>query len=308
MARPTLIAKSLDAALAATRMIPPGVAHWAGGVLGWWFGQLPMRDQRRARENLRRAFPGRSDAWIKRTAGHCFRHFGRMALWSLATVSIPPRQLLDGVVIEGREHFDELLQASRRGQGTVLFTGHYGNWELMCRIGALFVPLSVIGKRLRNPHLDALVVRIRASGGARVLYQEEDVRTLVRELRSGRALCTLADQDIPRMAGVHVPWFGIPAFTPVAPAALVLLGGGHAQAVFCFAQGRRWVLHISPRRHFPRTAERDAAVQEITAWITAYEEALVRRHPEQWVWWHQRWRTRPPSAGPAGAPGDAAGR
>jgi len=298
MARTSLIAKSLDALLSATRMIPPGFAYWAGGVLGWWFARLPMRDQRRARENLRRAFPEHGAAWIERTARHCFRHFGRMALWSIATVTLPPRRLLRTMEIEGRDNLKDLMRAARRGQGTVLFTGHYGNWELMARIGALIVPLSVIGKRLRNPQLDALVVRIRESGGTRVLYQEEDVRTLVRELRSGRTLCTLADQDIPRMPGIHVPWFGIPAYTPVAPAALVMLGGGHVQAVFCFAHGGRWVMHLSPRRHIPRGGDRDAAIRAITTWITAYEERLVRRHPEQWVWWHLRWRTQPQAAAP----------
>jgi len=310
MARPILIAKALDVVLAATRMIPPGFAFWAGGVLGWWFGHLPMRDQRRARANLRRAFPERDEAWIERTTRHCFRHFGRMALWSMATVTLPPRRLLRTMVIEGREHFMDLMRASHRGQGTVLFTGHYGNWELMARAGAQYLPLSVIGKRLRNAQLDALVVRIRASGGARVLYQDEDVRTLVRELRRGRVLCTLADQDIPRMTGIHVPWFGVPAHTPVAPAALVMLGSGQVQAAFCFAYGGRWVMHLSPRRHIPRGSDRQASIRAITTWITAYEEALVRRHPEQWVWWHMRWRTQPPAAAPlpAVAPDGAAAR
>jgi KDO2-lipid IV(A) lauroyltransferase len=90
-----------------------------------------------------------------------------------------------------------------------------------------------------------------------------------------------------------VPWFGVDAYTPSAPAALTLLGGGGAQCAFLYERAGRWVLHVSPRRVFPRTRDREADLRAITGWAIRYEEALVRRAPEQWVWWHLRWRTRP---------------
>jgi len=281
-----------------TRLVPPGFARWLGGVLGWWFAVLPLREQMRCRRHLRRAFPWKSEAWIERTTRGCFRHFGRMALWSIATVTHSPRTLMRPIVVEGAEHLRECNRASRRGQGTVLFTGHFGNWELACRVGSKVVPATLIGKRLRQQLLDRLVVGVRTSFGAQQLYQDQDIRHSIRALRSGRVICTLVDQDIARLPGIHVPWFGIPAYTATAPAALAMLGGGMVQLVFCYERRGRWVLHFSPRRHFPRSADRKADLHAITRWVTAYEEGLVRLNPQQWVWWHQRWRTLEPLVPP----------
>ena len=289
----TLVERAIDLGLRTTRVMPPRLAWWLGARLGWLFGSLPLRDARRCREHLGRAFPDRDAAWIERTARRCFRHFGRMALWSLSTLGRDPRSLCRGIAVEGADNLRELARACRRGQGTVGFVGHFGNWELLARLSNLLAPTTMIGRRLRHPLADRLVQGLRASSGGRIVYQDQDVRVPLRELRSGRFVATLVDQDIPRLAGVFVPWFGIDAYTPSAPAALALLGGGAAQCAFLYERGGRWVLHVGPRRIFPRTRDREADARAITAWVIRYEEALVRRAPEQWVWWHLRWRTRP---------------
>jgi KDO2-lipid IV(A) lauroyltransferase len=287
--------------LRATRVIPPWLAWRAGAQLGWWFGHLPMRDQLRARAGLLRAFPERGRAWAERTACAAFRHFGRMALWTLATLQHDPRALMARIAIEGRENLALLRAACRRGEGTVGYTGHVGNWELLARMSNLLAPTTMVARRLRDPRANAAVQGARTATGSRLVYQEQDVRSLVRELRSGRLLTILADQDVPRLSGVHVPWFGIPAHTPVAPAALTLLSGGGAIPVFLYERAGRWVLHVGPRRVFARGPDRERDILAITTWATSYQEALVRRRPAQWVWWHLRWRT-PPAAGGASSP------
>ncbi len=274
-------------------MLPPWFARWLGGVLGHAFSLLPMRDQRRCRDHLRIAFPSADANWIERTAQKTFRHAGRMALWTLATLDRDARSLRRGIAVEGADNIRAVVRACRRGEGTVAFTGHFGNWELLSRVGATVIPATVIGRRLRSAFADAVVRAARASGGSRVLYQDDDVRASLRELRSGRMLGVLADQDVPRLTGIFVPWFGVPAFTPSAPAALALMSGGAAQPLFLYERAGRWVIHAGPRRIFPRGGDRAAAIAEITAWAMAYEEALVRRQPHQWVWWHRRWKTRP---------------
>jgi KDO2-lipid IV(A) lauroyltransferase len=289
----TLAERLVDLGLAATRAIPPRFAWWAGAGLGAVFGRLPIRDARRCRAHLSRAFPERDAAWVERTARRCFRHFGRMALWSIATLAREPRALCRGVAVEGADNLRELARSCRGGRGTVGFVGHFGNWEMLARLSNLLAPTTMIGRRLRSPLADRVVQRLRASSGGRIVYQDEDVRVPLRELRSGRFVATLVDQDIPRLPGVFVPWFGADAYTPSAPAALALLGGGGAQCAFLYARAGRWVLHVGPRRVFPRTRDREADIRAITAWAIRYEEALVRRNPEQWVWWHLRWRTRP---------------
>lgn len=295
-------------ALDLARCLPPGFAWWAGGLLGHAFALLPGREQRRCREHLAIAFPGRDAGWIERTARATFRHSGRMALWTLAVNRRPPADLRRGMVVVGAEHLRALARACRRGEGTFVFTGHLGNWELLVRVFATVIPTTVIARRLRHPLADALVQAGRAQGGAEVVYQDDDPRAVLRALRAGRAVGTLFDQDVPSLAGTFVPWFGRLANTPSGPAALALLARVPVQAIYCYRQAGRWVLHIGPRTLPARGGDRSAAITALTAQQTGYLEALVRRFPSQWVWWHKRWRIRPPGeadavAAPPGAPG-----
>ncbi len=281
--------------LCAARACPPRFAWWLGERLGWLAGALPLRDVRRCATHLAKAFPERDGAWIERTTRRCFRHFGATALWTLATWTRDAVALRRGIMVEGADHLRELVRAGRRGEGTVVYTGHLGNWELLARTFGGLTPSAVIGRRLRDPALDALVQQQRTSGGATVVYQDTDVRELVRILRGGRLIATLTDQDVPHLTGCFVPWFGELAWTPVAPAALALVARVAVQPFFLYRRAGRWVLHAGPRVRFPRGADRTADQLTITTWATAYEEALVRLQPEQWVWWHKRWRTRPPA-------------
>ena len=283
----------IDRLVHALRVIPPWLAWWAGQCLGDVVGGLPIRDVRRAREHLAQAFPGKGRAWAAATARHGFRHFGGMMLWTIATLQRPSAAHRRGLVVEGVDNLRALARASRRGEGTLGFSGHFGNWEMLPRLGGAFVPTAVIGKRMRNPRADRLIAAARTRDGATMIYQDDDVRTCVRELRAGKLVGTLPDQDIPRLAGVFVPWFGTDAYTPSGPAALALLANVPVQPIFCYHKHGRWVLHLGPRKKFPRSRDRAADMTAITAWAMAYEEALVRRAPHQWVWWHRRWRTRP---------------
>lgn len=283
--------------LRCARAVPPAFAWRLGELLGWFIGGLPLRDTRRCRAHLARAFPERDAAWLTRTTRGCFRHFVATVLWTLATWSRDARSLRRGIAVEGAEHVRALARAGRRGEGTVVYAGHFGNWELLARTFGGLTPSAVIGRHLRNPALDELVQSMRGSGGSQVVYQDDDVRDLLRILRSGRLVATLADQDIPHLAGCFVPWFGELAWTPAAPAALALLSRSAVQCVHLYRKAGRWVLHAGPRVSFPRTRDREADQLAITGWATAYEEQLVRSQPTQWVWWHKRWRTRPP--GPA---------
>ncbi|HEX3133570.1 MAG TPA: hypothetical protein VHX44_08295 [Planctomycetota bacterium] len=288
--RSSLLARLISAIL---RCIPPLFAWRVGGGIGAVIGSLPIREVRRSREHLAKAFPGRDHAWVVRTARRTFVHFTRMALWTAVTLHWDIRKLRRNIAVEGQENFRTLLAACKRGDGTVGFTGHFGNWELLSRIGATIMPLSLVGRRLRSPFADALVQGARTSSGGRLIYQDAPFSDFVRDLREGRLLAVLVDQDISRLAGCFVPWFGDLAYTPNAPAALARLTRSGVMPVFLYWKERRWVLHAGPHRHFPRTRDSEGDVRAIIEWVTTYEKAIVRRAPEQWVWWHKRWRTRP---------------
>jgi len=295
--RISLAARIARAALRVGRVIPPRFAWWCGAVIGDAVGRLPLRDCRRARTHLAHAFPERGPRWATRTARRTFRHFGRMALWTIAIAERDPRTLARGIAVEGADNLRAAARAHRRGEGAVGLSGHFGNWELLARVGGAVLPLALVGRRLRDPGLDALVVDLRRGGTGRLIYQDEGVRPCLRALRDAYLLSTLPDQDVPRLAGTFASWFGHPAWTPIGPAQIALMARVPVMPVFLYARAGRWVVHWGPRIRWPASGDRDADAHAITCWISAYEEALVRRHPEQWVWWHKRWRTQPP--GPA---------
>lgn len=293
----------LAAILPWMRVLPAGFAWWLGGRLGHSYAHSGSRDNRRCREHLARAFPGWDRHAVERCARRCFRHFGRMALWSLSTLHRDPRRLRRGMGLEGAEHLRAAARACRAGLGPVSCSGHFGNWEVLARVMGTLLPVTVLGKRQRDAGIDRLIQRMRTEHGNRQIYQHEGLGPCVRTVRAGRVLATLPDQDVPRLQGCFVPWFGHPAYTPIGPAAVAQMTGAPLQLAFCFAVGRRWVIHWSPQRRFTG-ADRSANMLAATAWLMAYQEQLVRRFPEQWAWWHKRWRTRP--AKRPDAPGAAA--
>lgn len=286
------------------RLLPPRRALWLGGVLGHAYAHLGGRDNRRAREHLAIAFPEHDRAWVERTARRCFRHFGRMVLWTLATLHVPPARLRRVVGVTGLDVLREVARAARRGQGAVAISAHLGNWEVLARITGTLMPVTVVGRRLDDPGLNALVERLRCEAGNACIYQDQGLTPCVRAVRGGAVLALLADQDVPRLQGAFVPWFGRLAHTPIGPAAIHLLTRQPVMIGLSYFSGRRWVLHWGPVRPCRPSGDRNADLLDLTAWATAEVEALVRRHPEQWPWWHKRWRTRPedrPEAPVAGA-------
>jgi KDO2-lipid IV(A) lauroyltransferase len=285
---------TVPALAACSRALPPEVWERVCGMLGLAMGQLPLRDVRRAREHLARAYPDRGPAWAAAAAARAFAHAGRMAGAVIAAFGRDARHGRRRLVVDYPDRLRAAVRRLRAGQGCLVFTGHLGNWELMGRAMGAAMPLTVIGRRLRSPRLDGLVRILRTATGTRQLDQDTDPRRILAELRSGRLVATLADQDIPRLAGCFVPWFGIPAWTPVTPGVLAQSAGAWTVAA-CYRAGGRWRFHVGPLHPVPRAADRQAAAEAITAAATAEFEALVRRHPAQWAWWHKRWRTRPPA-------------
>ncbi len=289
--------------MAAARAIPAPVAWTVGHQLGYMLSALPLRDKRRAVTHLAQAFPEKSPSWHHQTARLVFAHFVAMALETLTSLDREQRQLFRMVTYSGRAAAEDLLRAAVRKKGTVCYTGHFGNWEIMCRISGLIVPTAVIGRRLRHPGLDGLIKDVRTGTGAIQIDQQDGPRPCVRALREGRLLACLSDQDIPALRGTFVPWFGRLANTPTGPAMLAWMAEVEVQPIFCLRHHGRWCIHFGPRRALRRELGREAATEEITAWATAYQEEWVRRYPQQWVWWHKRWRTRPANETPTLAPG-----
>jgi KDO2-lipid IV(A) lauroyltransferase len=190
---------------------------------------------------------------------------------------------------------EEILRAGlAQGRGMVAATGHCGNWELLAAwAAAVGFPLTVVVRRVYDVRFHHLILGFRAAAGVEVLVRDDPhfVRTVGEALQRNRIVAMLIDQDI-QGASVYVPFFGRPAHTPVGAALLALRSRVPLATVFIEreADGRHLVRVEAVTNDVRR--DRDG-IQELTARLTAAIEAQIRRAPEQWVWWHRRWRRQP---------------
>ena len=258
-----------------------------GSALGSLTWRLSGRDRRRALDHLAQALPERTDEERRTIARGCFRQAGMNLSELLHFYQRDRREILSCVDVEGWP----AVQAARATRRPILIlTGHCGNWEL---IGTVLhgggVPPAAVARPLDDPALQKLVVDLRAHLGTTTIARgtRGAARQLLEVLRGGGALAMLIDQDT-RVDGVWVPFFGRPAFTPVGAAEIALRQ--KAWVIPSFAERKPDGTH---RIHFHPALDLPDDPREATAVMTAKIEEQVRRRPEQWVWWHKRWRRQP---------------
>jgi KDO2-lipid IV(A) lauroyltransferase len=281
------------AAIRLLGFLPLGAALRLGGAIGAIAFHLAGRTRRLALGSLAIALPERSEAERSGIARAMFVHLGEAALELVAIrsydadleryVTLAPPELLRDVIA--------------RGKGMVFVTGHVGNWELLARrIGRAGIPNAVIAKAGHDPGLNALAERFRASGGVTTLWREDPAtgRAIIRTFKQGRALGILIDQDT-NVQGVFVPFFGRLAHTPRAAADLALRFGAPVVVgtIHRKPDGSGHVLEMVEVPYEPAPADREAEVVRLTAACTAALEGAIRKHPHEWVWMHERWKTRP---------------
>jgi KDO2-lipid IV(A) lauroyltransferase len=284
--------------------LPLGVARALGARLGALAYTVAGGERRKALKSLALAFPEKSDAERQAVARAAFRHLGAAALEVACTGALD--EGLERLVAWPQEDRRVLEAALARGKGVVFVSGHVGNWELLARrVARSGFPCQSIAKETTDPRLTELVARFRARGGVRSIWrgQEGAARAMLRALRSGEILGILIDQDT-KVQSVFVPFFGELAATPRAAADLALRTGAAVVTGFCHREGEGYRLSME-EVPVPQGEDREALAVALTAALSARIEAAIRRAPEQWVWMHQRWKTRPPTAVPSSLP-DAA--
>jgi KDO2-lipid IV(A) lauroyltransferase len=268
--------------------IPRGAAlafGRAAGRLGW---RVSSRDRRRALDHLSLALPALSETERSRIARASFLSQGMNAAELLHLLRRGADGMLAHIEVEGWDNV-EAARAARRP--ILILTGHCGNWELIAiplRHGGLSP--AAIARPADDPRIQDLIVSIRRGLGTTTIARgtRGAARQILEVLRSGGAIAMLIDQDT-KVDGVWVPFFGRPAFTPVGPAELAIKQD--MRVIPSFIERRPDGSHLVrflPALPLPNDP------REATALMTAEIEKQVRRRPEQWVWWHKRWRRQPP--------------
>jgi KDO2-lipid IV(A) lauroyltransferase len=254
------------------------------GRLAWALGR---RDRRRTLDHLALAFPVLPENAHRALGRDCFRHQGMNLAECLHLLHKDCADLARHVEVEG---WEEVERARANGRPLVLVTGHCGNWEILgAALNCRGLGMAVVARSLDEPRLQGMLAGLRDRFGTATIERGSGAaaRQILGILRRGGALGMLIDQDT-KVDGVWVPFFGRSAFTPVGAAKIALRQG--TDVIPTFVERRPDGSHrirIHPALDLPEDP------REATAMMTRAIEEQVRRHPEQWVWMHRRWRRQP---------------
>ena len=288
-----------ETALALARVLPRRALLAVGAAVGALVGRIDRRHTAIARENLAAAFGDTmTEAAREKVMRACWRHFGRITFDALAFPKLDRKSLGSTVKIVGIEN---ARAAFDRGHGALVFSAHYGHWEAGAyAMGLLDIPFAVIARPLDNERLDKRLIELRRGTGNEVIPKRRAVRETMRALARGSGVAILIDQDA-GADGVFVPYFGRLAATTPTLALLALRTEAPIVPVFARVEPDGTItVHIEPVIEATATGDRDADVLRLTEQCTAIVERWARSTPEQWLWMHRRWKTRPDNA-PAGA-------
>jgi len=273
--------------------LPRPLARAAGIILAWKVYFLHVRLRRVGMRNLALAFPEKSRREHKRILRGVFTSFGRQ----VAEVCLFPKYTRENinrvVVYDGFENFDRALA---RGKGVLFLTAHLGGWELSAFAHSLQgYPLHVVMRPLDNPYLDRLTRQYRTMHGNSMVDKDDFVRGLLSAMKAGETVGILMDTNMTPPQGVFVDFFGIPACTASGLARIALRTDAAVVPGFTIWDPalRKYRLRFDPELKLIRTGDDDADAVANTALFTRIIEDYVRRYPDQWLWVHRRWKTRP---------------
>jgi len=278
--------------------LPRGMARNAGAAVGAIAWRLVPNLRRTGLRNLQLAYPELTTAERTRLLRRLYRHLG----WQLGEFCQMPsytrQNTRDLIRYEGLEQY---LSAQARGKGVLIVTGHLGAWELSSFWHSLMGhPMTMVIRRLDNPRVDKMVNDIRCLHGNRVVHKDDFARGLLQAMRRGDTVGILMDTNMTPPQGVFVPFFGVLACTASGLARVALRTGAAVLPGFLVWEPseQKYVLHFGQEFPLIATGDDEADVLANTAQFTAAIEGGIRRYPDQWLWVHRRWKTRPEGEAP----------
>jgi KDO2-lipid IV(A) lauroyltransferase len=275
-----LVLKSLEWA-------PIAVAHGLARVYANLLDLALPRLRRVAYRNLSFALPELDAARRKKTVDGVFRSVARLLVTVAKFPAMRRENLAQWIRCEGGEHFE---QARSKGHGVLFATAHLGNWELSAYAHALLAtPMNVVVRPLDNPRIDAMVEQRRGRSGNRMIFKKDFARSILKALGANEAVGILVDQNSSPDAGLFVDFFGVKACAGTGFAKLAAHSGASVIPGFALwsEAERRYVLRFYPPVEMTGDTERD------TQAVQSKLEEVIREYPDQWLWIHRRWKTRP---------------
>jgi KDO2-lipid IV(A) lauroyltransferase len=274
-------------------LMPRSAARLTGAMVARTLLRLTPRLRKTAEFNLRLAFPEWTDDRRLGVIHAMTRSLGWMAAEFARLPRYTRKNIEEIVVLDGQENF---LEGQRRGRGVLFLTAHMGAWELSSYAHALYgYPLHYMARPLDNRRLDALVNRYRGLSGNAPIYKNESARAMLKILKDAGTIGILADQNTMPQEGVFVDFFGAPACTTAGIARVALHTGAAVVPGYAVWDDRlrKYRLRFEPPLALIRSGDLERDILENTQRFAKVTEEIIRRYPEQWVWIHARWKTRP---------------
>lgn len=284
------------ALLSGLGILPRPFAVAVGRAVGRAVYRLAGGLRRTGMRNLEIAFPEMDADEREKILRGSFVSLGRQ----LGEVSQFPRATAERLreVVEYDDEDVKLLEVAReRGRGVIFLTSHLGAWEILCFAHSVFYePLSFLVRPIDNPRIDEMVSSLRTRFGNRPIDKKAAARTALRLLRQGGTLGVLADLNTQEREGVFVPFFGHLACTTAGAATLALRTDATVIPVCApwDESRKKFVFRGGPVIELLRTGDDKRDIEINTANFTVAIERHVRAFPDQWLWIHKRWKTRPP--------------
>lgn len=264
----------------------------AAALLAW---ALDVPHRRIGAINLRIAFPEKTPAERGRILRASFMNLGRMAAELAHLPRLSDAQLRDMVRFDNEAWWAEAI-GWERPTGVLILSGHFGNWELLVFAhGLRGHPVTMVHRAIANPLIDRWFNGLRARANTRLVRKSRAAGEVLKALRDKQLLVLPFDQNSTRGLGVFVDFFGLPASTNSGIARIALRADAPIVPAFIVRDGHRarHTVHVLPIMEVERTGDLNADVVHNTDRFSRVFEEMVRRYPEQWLWMHKRWKTRP---------------
>jgi len=279
-------------------IMPRRLARACAISLGWAFYLLHFRLRQVGMRNLAMAFPEKSLAERKRILSGEFTSLGRQLAELCQFPRYTPENVDEVVVYDGLENYE---RAYARGKGVLFLTAHFGGWELSAFAHSLHGHwLHIVMRPMDNQYLDRLIEQYRTMHGNKTVAKDDFVRGLLAAMRAGETVGILMDTNMTPPQGVFVDFFGIPACTASGLARIALRTDAAVVPGFTIWDPtlRKYRLRFDPALELIRSGDAEADIVANTQLFTKVIEDYVRKYPDQWLWVHRRWKTRPEGEGP----------
>ena len=272
-------------------MIPTRIGLILGQAFGRFCFYILKKERKKALRNLDTAFgDSKSNIEKREITKKVFENLGKSVIEILSIPKFTGQGFKRYIY---SRNIDMLKRFLQEGRAVIILSAHFGNWELLAHYLAINgLPMNVIARRVRIEGLEAFLIRIRKQNSVNILYRDASAKEIVDLLRDKKFVGIMPDQDMDSVSGVFVDFFGKNAWTPNGAAVLNLLTGAYIVPCFIVRKAFGHEVVIGSPIETVRTGDKRKDILENTRRYTKAIENCIRRYPEQWVWFHDRWKTK----------------